>query len=101
MDIVLYMNEEDFHHKTHHLGVYYWSMGRVPKNFTEEDKIYIASKGKVQGYVECLEFNLGDLHGETLVWDAETWMAFINEDIPCKPFRGFRYKWWEDTPDEK
>ena len=60
MDIVLYMNEEDFGHKTRHIGEYYWSMGRAPKNFSEEDRIYIACKGEVRGYAECLEFNSDD-----------------------------------------
>ena len=100
MDIVIYMNAEDFAHKTSRVGEYYWSMGRVPKNFTENDKIYIACQGEVQGWVECLEFNPDDLGGETLVWDSSTWMQFIYEEVMCKPFRGFRYRWWDKPEPE-
>ncbi len=92
-DIVIYMNPEDFGHKAS-LPVItaFWEMRRYPKYFTVENKIYIAAKGKVQGYAECDEFN-PDGSVETLVWDSDTW-TWLKEDIPCKPFRGFRYKWW-------
>ena len=49
MDIVIYMNEEDFKHKTSD-GIYaYWSMGRVPTDkrddpFTELSRIHLAAK---------------------------------------------------------
>jgi len=77
MDIVIYMREEDFRHKTDP-GVYaYWSMGRVPKNFETLDKIYIAVQDKpkncaVMGFVVCDMFNPNDLNGETLEWDGAT-----------------------------
>ena len=102
MDIVLYMREEDFYHKTD-FGTFFWSMGRVPKKFVEGDKVYIAvklSKGvlgspeecRVMGFVVCTEFNPEDLNGETIVWEGDSWRR--TNSIPCKPFRGFRYKWW-------
>lgn len=99
MDIVIYMNEEDFKHKT---GLpckedpeggsicAFWSMGRIPKHFTEDDKIFLAMKGHIMGYVECEEFNPEDVGGETVVWESDTF-KYINS-IPCKPFRGFRYR---------
>ena len=97
MDIVIYMQEKDYLHKTYD-GTYFWSMGRVPKNFKEGEGIYIVSKylGEgcgVQGFVVCDEFNSDDLNGETLVWEGDSFVL-LSEVIPCKPFRGFRYKWW-------
>ena len=102
MDIVIYMSEEDFFHKTGmwskedgEAGLIYafWSMGRIPKYFTENDKIFLAMKGHIMGYVECEEFNPEDINGETLVWESETF-KYINS-IPCKQFRGFRYRRFE------
>ena len=98
MDIVIYMREEDYIHKTYD-GTYFWSMGRVPKNFKEGERIYIVAKHSgtdcgVQGFVVCDEFNSDDLNGETLVWKGLSF-ELLNVSIPCKPFRGFRYKWWD------
>ncbi|GAF83453.1 unnamed protein product [marine sediment metagenome] len=100
MDIVIYMNEADFGHKTS-LPVItaYWSMGRVPSNerespFKEGDRIFMAAKGEVRGSVECLEFNREDINGETIVWDSDTYIG-MDRCIKCKPFRGFRYRWFE------
>jgi len=94
MDIVIYMNQKDFLHKTDH-EVYscFWEMKRFPKNFSWNDNIFIATKGYVMGYVECLAFNPTEEEAETLVWDGESFV-YINS-IPCKPFRGFRYRWFE------
>lgn len=99
MDIVIYMNEEDFLHKT--TGSYktrdnitaFWSMGRIPKKFSEDEKIFIAMKGHVMGYVECEEFNPEDIGGETVVWESDSFVYIVS--IPCKQFRGFRYRWFE------
>ena len=99
MDIVIYMSKEDFLHKTS--GSYktrdnitaFWSMGRIPRNFTEDDKIFLAMKGHIMGYVECEEFNHEDVNGETIVWDSDTF-KYINS-IPCKQFRGFKYRRFE------
>jgi len=93
-DIVIYMNERDFKHKTSECGgQYFWSMNRIPKYFTEGNNIWIACKRYVQGFVPCLEFNPKDKGGETIVWDSDDWTA-IPKLIPCKPFRGFRYRWF-------
>lgn len=93
MDIVIYMNEEDFKHKTDTFTYdCYWTMKRFPKRFTEHDKIFIAAKGVVQGFVECMAFNPTIEEAETLVWDGDSFEKIY--PIPCKPFRGFRYKWW-------
>lgn len=106
MDIVIYMNEEDFKHKT---GLpckedpeegpitAYWSMGRIPINFNktdeDDDRIYLACKGFVMGSVECEEFNPEDINGETIVWDSGTYIP-LKKPIPRSAFRGFRYRWW-------
>ena len=93
MDIVIYMNKEDFNHKTD-VEMYdcYWSMTRIPRKFTEDDKIYFAMGGEVRGYVECTEFNPEDIGGETIMWDGDSFVSI--SPIACKPFRSFRYKWW-------
>lgn len=94
MDIVIYMNKKDFNHKTD-VEMYdcYWSMLRIPRLFTEDDRIYFAANGKVQGYVECNEFNPDDVGGETIMWDGETYIP-LAKPIPRAAFRGFRYRWW-------
>ena len=101
MDIVIYMREEDFRHKTDEVSYLFWSMGRAPKNFKIGEKIYFAcafggnmENCSVVGYVICEEFNPGDLGGETLVWYGGSYLS-LQTQIPCKPFRGFRYKWWD------
>lgn len=112
MDIVLYMKDEDFKHKTGQLSsidneegqiTAFWSMGRAPKNFSVGDKIWIATMAvglgivRVRGYVVCEEFNPADLGGETIVWDSDTWTPSVHNKqilLSCKPFRGFRYRWW-------
>jgi len=84
VDIVIYMNEEDFLHKTD---------ASIPKKFTEDDKLFIAMRGRVMGYVEVLEFNPDRDISETILWDGSSF-TYINS-IPCKQFRGFRYRWFE------
>ena len=103
MDIVIYMNPKDFIHKTMHAITAYWSMGRVPRNFNgDKDRIYLATCGEVHGSMQCEEFNPEDLNGETIVWDSRTWKELIYNPIECKPFRGFRYRWWDkEENDEK
>jgi len=103
MDIVIYMNEEDFRHKTDSEMYHcYWSMGRIPKQFNwtieladkeKEDVVYFACKGFVRGLVRLEEFNPADIGGETIVWDGVSFQL-LKKLIPCKPFRGFRYRWW-------
>lgn len=94
MDIVIYMNKEDFLHKTEHeMYECFWEMKRFPKNFSWNDNIFLAVEGAVRGYVECIEFNPTREVPETLVWDGD---SFVNiKPISCKPFRGFRYRWFE------
>ena len=93
-DIVICMREEDFKHKFHE-DAYgcYWSMGRIPKFFTENNKVFIVVKNQIIGYVTPLEFNPEDINGETIVWDGLA-DFFKIKPIPCKQFRGFRYRWF-------
>lgn len=105
MDIVIYMNEEDFKHKTGQPSIHddesgpitaHWSMKRMPRRFCvgdEEDRIWLAAAGVVQGSVQTEGFNPDDEYGENLVWDSRTFVQ-LDVPIPCKPFRGFRYRWW-------
>lgn len=93
MDIVIYMNERDFKHKTSLDITAYWFMKRVPVYFKEGEKIYMATKSRIQGSVICEELNSEDLRGGTVVWDSRSWNS-LGIEIPCKPFRGFRYRWW-------
>jgi len=106
MDIVIYMNEEDFKHKTGQPckqdpegGIIYafWSMGRIPKDFNpDNDLIWFACKGLVQGSVKCDEFCPEDINGKTLNWNSNSYTSILNTVVvPCQPFRGFRYKWWK------
>ena len=106
MDIVIYMKYQDYLHKTGQPSeiddeggriIAYWSMGRVPKNFSEGERIWFVVEGRVRGSVVCEEFNSEDLGGETLVWDSDTFEFLPHGEqmlLPCSPFRGFRYKWW-------
>jgi len=105
-DIVICMREEDFLHKTD-MEMYscYWSMGRIPKYFTGDNKVFIVTKHYVVGYINPLEFNPEDVGGETILWDGGNDFVRI-QPIPCKPFRGFRYRWFDyslvkDTDNEK
>jgi len=102
MDIVIYMNEEDFKHKTGQPCkedpeegpiTAFWEMKRIPKHFNENGGgVFLACKGFVRGVVSLDEFN-EEVGGETLVWDSRNYVP-LKVLIPCKPFRSFRYKWW-------
>lgn len=109
MDIVIYMNEEDFKHKTGQPCNHdpeegaitaFWEMRRIPRHFNltdeDDDRIFLACKGFVKGSVQCEEFNPKEIGGETIVWDSRTYAPTL-KTIPCKAFRSFRYKWWKDN----
>ena len=103
MNIVIYMNEEDFKHKTGQPCkedpeggpiIAFWSMMRIPKHFNPDGGgVYFACKGAVRGVVSLDEFNPEDVGGDTMVWDSRNYTP-LKSPIPCKPFRSFRYKWW-------
>ena len=56
-------------------------------------KVYFAVKGFVVGCFEIIDVK--DFGDETIVWEGRSWEKLKNP-IPCKPFRGFRYKWWSN-----
>ena len=101
MDIVIYTTQETLEHKKGGDGgvIYYWEMTRPPKNFKVGDRVFFAVKGQVVGSFKCIEFNpekddYGDpIDYETIVWYKDSWKD-LNEPIPCKHFRGFKYRNW-------
>ena len=101
MDIVIYTNPEILLHKRTENLYCYWTMKRPPKNFKEGDKIYFAVKGEVKGYFICNFFD-PENDEETVEWDSNSWCSIdgVYWWQFCKPFRGFRYRWWNDKPDK-
>ena len=106
MDIVISMNKKDFNHKMQK-DMYgcYWSMGRVPVNFfpecdcdpdcaSPEDVVFVLTDHQIVGYITPREFNPEDINGYTIVWDGLHDFTYI-KPIPFKPFRGFRYRWFD------
>ena len=93
MDIVIYTNPEVLEHKkSREFPLYYWKywkFSRMPKHIElHKDRIYFAVKGFVVG-----SFEIADIIGNEIEWSPTSWKE-LNKPIPCKPFRGFRYKWW-------
>ena len=94
-DIVICMSQKDFIHKMgDDMFGCYWSMGRIPKYFTEDNRVFVVVKSHVVGYINPLEFNPDDVGGETILWDGGGDYVRI-EPILCKSFRGFRYRWFD------
>lgn len=104
-DIVICMNKKDFDHKMNKFAYdCYWSMGRIPRKFfpecicpdgynSPEDVVFVVTEKQVVGFIEPIEFN-DEANGETIVWNGGADFTYI-KPIPCKPFRGFRYRWFE------
>jgi len=106
MDIVICMNKKDFDYKMGK-GAYrcFWSMGRIPRKFYPEcncdpdyvcleDVVFVLTNHHIAGFINPLEFNKGEINGETIVWDGASDFTYI-KPIPFKPFRGFRYRWFD------
>lgn len=96
--IVIYTTEDSLKHKRglkegEDFQYFYWSIRRnIKRNIVPgSSRIFFAVKGKVVGSFEIDDYNPGE--EETIVWNKHTWQE-VDEDISCKPFRGFRYKWW-------
>lgn len=72
-------------------------MKRLPKNLQRGDRIYFAVKGEIQG---SFKFDCFDYYDEsdTICFNSDSWKQAYEyaEWIFCKPFRGFRYKWWKE-----
>lgn len=54
-------------------------------------RIYFAVKGEVVG---SFAIEMVEEEDKEVIFHSETWRK-IEQPIPCKPFRGFRYKWWD------
>ena len=95
MDIVIYTNPDTLEVKKGEAGEgrFYWWLSRTPLRFKVGDKIYFAVRGYVVGHFVCEEFNPNH-YEEIVVWDSHSWVE-LKEKVPTKPFRGFRYRWWE------
>ena len=98
MDIVIYTNPETLLDKRRPDFNCWWAMKRLPKNLQIGDRIYFAVKGEIQGSFkfDCLDYERDER--EVICFKSDSWeQADEYADwIFCKPFRGFRYKWWKD-----
>lgn len=95
MDIVIYTNPETLLHKRKPDHYCWWTMKRLPNNIERGNRIYFAVKGEIQGSFEFDCFDYKD--DETVVcFKSDSWEQIDDLDAKyfCKPFRGFRYKWW-------
>jgi len=105
------MNKKDFDHKmSKDAHDCYWSMGRAPVKFFPEctpesdmvnldknlhDVVFVLTNHHIVGFINPIEFNPEDINGKTLVWDGGADFTYI-KPIPFKPFRGFRYRWFDN-----
>lgn len=87
-DIVIYTNPENLEDKKRPEFYCWWQLSRMPKNFTDCDKIYFAVKGEVKGYFDTVWITKKRINWNTLSWHP------LRKKISCKVFRGFRYRWW-------
>jgi len=89
-DIIIYTTEKNLEHKKGADGYdrYYWELPRAPKQLKEEDRIYFACNGFIQGYFIVDEFNPHD--EEMICWEADSWKE-LKDKIPTKSFQGFKY----------
>jgi len=90
MDIIIYTAPETLKHKKDlNYSECWWQMSRMPKNFDDISKVYFATEGYVRGSFFTVWITKKRVH-----WNPLSWRQ-LRKKIPCKPFRGFRYKWWE------
>lgn len=71
---------------------YYWTLSKIPINCKVGERIWFATKCRVQGSFKITEINKDDV--ETIVWDADSWEEEEVYKHPTKHFQGFKYKWW-------
>lgn len=67
----------------------------APAPLTSQDfvgRIYFAVKGQVLGF---FEIDCVNEEWKEIFFQSDTWKLLENP-IPCKPFRGFRYRWWSE-----
>ena len=102
-DIIIYTTPEELLHKQDKLegdkdkgscGIYYWEFSRLPKELTNNGRIYFATKGFIRGYFmveEILEYgeSLAEIPYNSITWSANSWKDI--KPIPTKSFQGFKY----------
>lgn len=96
MDIVIYTNPEVLLYKRKPDHNCWWEMKRLPKNLQKGNRIYFAVKGEIQGSFKFDCFDYYD-ESETICFESDSWKQIESLDAKyfCKPFRGFRYRWFE------
>lgn len=97
MDIVIYMNENTYKEKMEYAyhGGFYWDLHSKPKQ--KIGRVYLATRGKVMGYYKHYSVSGRKLpRRRTYRIDVSGtyYYGIQDENIQCKPFRGFRYRWW-------
>ena len=99
--IIIYTTYEKLKHKlplkgNRRLAVAYWTVSNLPKKFDndeEEDRVYFAYDGFVQGYFETdyIKIYSGKQIPEpSIKFHPPSWTE-LKEKLPCKPFQGFKY----------
>lgn len=97
-DIVIYMSEEIYKRKTKQAleGGFYWDLHSKPKQKIES--VYLATKGKVMGcykYYSVSGRKLPNKKTYRIDIQGTYYYAIQDRNIKCKPFRGFKYRWWK------
>ncbi len=97
MDIVIYTNPETLLDKRRPGHYCWWWIKNLPIKLHVGDRIYFAIKGEVQGSFrfDCFDYRDGS---EVIEFKADSWKQIEDLDAKyfCKPFRGFKYRWWKD-----
>jgi hypothetical protein len=106
-DIVIYTTAKKLDPKigriTNDVIVAFWTLGAFPKHFSnaQEDRcrVYFAFKGRVRGYFKAEEagFYAGkDIPEPSVKFNPWSWKELeYDQRLECKPFQGFKYKWWK------
>ena len=100
-DIVVYTRPDVLDHKRgldhtedRRLTRRYWEFSRPPKSIDslsdEGARIYFAVDGVVLGSFEIDKTSAYDVE-----WSIRSWRP-LAQVVTCKPFRGFRYRWWTE-----
>jgi len=95
-DIVIYTNPKVVDHKRDRAEyICFWEMGRLPKDIKIGDRVFFAYGGLVMGSFRVKEITRDDDGAGELEWSPYTW-RYLDPPVRSKPFRGFRYRWWNN-----
>lgn len=107
-EVVVYTTQETLDHKGDPDSRYWWFFRRAPKA-EEIRRIHFAVGGKVVASAPCYRdydwpsctVNAdGELEYNSGVTAAVCWLGEnvrpVENGPECKPFRGFRYRWWPE-----